>query len=160
MRRDYLSKEGFAFEYSATFGQSVAAAGGQKKKSLVNEYAKTILFDYSYKHFYRDGFGKDYHILNLSDDDNKTFVQKYLTGALLSFYQQKLVFKENPSAVKQFMLASPLWIFVGGTVTKSLSKSDAADIPRILKFFQWFIKVEQDATNYLGLLLKGKDGIF
>ena len=159
MRRDYLSKEGFAFEYSATFGQSVAAAGGQKKKSLVNEYAKTILFDYSYKHFYRDGFGKDYHILNLSDDDNKTFVQKYLTGALLSFYQQKLVFKENPSAVKQFMLANPLWIFVGGTVTKSLSKSDAADIPRILKFFQWFIKEEQDATNYLGLLLKGKDGI-
>lgn len=159
MRRDYLSKEGFAFEYSATFGQSVAAAGGQKKKSLVNEYAKTILFDYSYKHFYRDGFGKDYHILNLSDDENRTFVQKYLTGALLSFYQQKLVFKENSGVVKKFMLANPLWIFVGGTVTKSLSKSDAADIPRILKFFQWFIREDREAITYLELLLKGEDGI-
>lgn len=158
-RRDYLSQDGFAFEYSATFGQSVAAAGGSKRQSLVDEYAKTILFDYSYKFFYRDGYGKDYHILNLPDDENETFVKKYLTGALLSFYQQKLVFKEHPSAVNQFMLANPLWIFVGGTVTKSLSVSDAADIPRILKFFQWFIAEEIEATDYLRQLMGGTDGI-
>jgi len=158
-RRDYLSEEGFAFEYSATFGQAVAASGGRTRDSLVNEYAKTIIFDYSYKYFYKDGYGKDYHILNLKDDKQENFVRKYLTGALLSFYQQKLVFREHKSTVNQFMLANPLWIFVGGTVTKSLSKSDAADIPKILKFFQWFIADEQEATNYLDLLLAGTDGV-
>ena len=158
-RRDYLSEDGFAFEYSATFGQSVAASGGKKRKVLVDEYAKNIIFDYSYKHFYRDGYGKDYHILNLADDENKTFVKKYLTGALLSFYQQKLVFKEHKEFVNQFYLANPLWIFVGGTVTKTLSKSDAADIPRILKYFQWFIQDEKEAKKFLNQLLTGKDGI-
>src|SRR5699024_9953105 len=58
-----------------------------------------------------------------------------------------------------FMLANPLWIFVGSTVTKSLSVYDAADIPRILKFFQWFIAEDKVVINYLDLLLKGKDGI-
>lgn len=158
-RRDYLSEEGFAFEYSATFGQAVAASGGRTRDSLVNEYAKTIIFDYSYKYFYKDGYGKDYHILNLKEDNQENFVRKYLSGALLSFYQQKLVFREHPGVVNQFMLANPLWIFVGGTVTKSLSVSDAADIPKILKFFQWFIAEEKEATNYLELLLAGTDGV-
>lgn len=158
-RRDYLSEDGFAFEYSATFGQSVAASGGKKRQILVDEYAKTIIFDYSYKHFYRDGYGKDYHILNLADDENKTFVKKYLTGALLSFYQQKLVFNNHRSVVHQYYLANPLWIFVGGTVTKTLSKSDAADIPRILKYFQWFIQEEDEAKKFIEQLLTGTDGI-
>ena len=32
--RDKLSAEGFAFEYSATFGQAVNSATGAKKKSI------------------------------------------------------------------------------------------------------------------------------
>lgn len=50
-RRDYLSLSGFAFEYSATFGQAVSAANGPKRISLTQEYSKTILIDYSYKYF-------------------------------------------------------------------------------------------------------------
>jgi hypothetical protein len=50
--RNMLCENGFSFEYSATFGQAVKAANN---KELTQEYAKCILFDYSYKYFYSDG---------------------------------------------------------------------------------------------------------
>src|SRR5215210_8771260 len=54
-RRDRLCEGGFAFEYSATFGQAMKAANNN---DLSREYAKCIVFDYSYRYFYRDGYGK------------------------------------------------------------------------------------------------------
>lgn len=64
--RNRLCENGFSFEYSATFGQAMKG-----KKDLETIYAKNILFDYSYKYFYKDGFGKDYRILNLADDSDE-----------------------------------------------------------------------------------------
>ena len=66
--RDALSANGFAFEYSATFGQAIGSATAKKRDELTQEYAKSILFDYSYKYFKNDGFGKDYTILNLKEE--------------------------------------------------------------------------------------------
>ena len=77
--RDKLSKNGFAFEYSATFAQAINSSTGKKKTELENEYTKAIIFDYSYKYFYKDGYGKDYSILNLSED-NDEIKQTYLTA--------------------------------------------------------------------------------
>ena len=56
--RNALCEKGFSFEYSATFGQAVKV-----KPKLTELYARSTLFDYSYRHFYFDGFGKDYQIL-------------------------------------------------------------------------------------------------
>ena len=64
--RDALSETGFTFEYSATFGQALAAANNE---ALLAEYGKAIAFDYSYRYFYNDGYGKDFHILNLQQDN-------------------------------------------------------------------------------------------
>jgi hypothetical protein len=100
-RRETLVRGGFAFEYSATFGQAVAKGltvqkaelEVMKRKAKVffpdtrfsqlteaqkhqlaltteekrrtrtlatrEVYAKGILFDYSYKFFYEDGYGKE-----------------------------------------------------------------------------------------------------
>jgi type I site-specific restriction-modification system R (restriction) subunit len=66
--RKRLCEESFSFEYSATFGQAMKASGN---KALAKDYAKCILFDYSYKYFHKDGFGKDYRILNLADDSDE-----------------------------------------------------------------------------------------
>jgi len=52
-RRDALSAKGFVFEYSATFAQAVEAA---KEDSVTQAYAKSVLFDYSYRYFYEDGY--------------------------------------------------------------------------------------------------------
>jgi hypothetical protein len=59
--RSMISEKGYTFEYSATFEQAVSGTDHE------DDYAKTVLFDYSYRWFYEDGFGKDYQILNLPE---------------------------------------------------------------------------------------------
>ena len=51
--RNALCEKGFSFEYSATFGQAVKGNQG-----LTDLYARSTLFDYSYRWFYGDGVGK------------------------------------------------------------------------------------------------------
>lgn len=36
-----------------------------KRPEIETAYTKNILFDYSYRYFYEDGYGKDYRIFNL-----------------------------------------------------------------------------------------------
>ena len=93
--RRRLCEQGFSFEYSATFGQAMKASGN---KALEQEYAKCILFDYSYKYFYRDGFGKDYRILNLADDTDEEKRRLYLTACLLAFYQQQRLYRDKAAS--------------------------------------------------------------
>lgn len=160
-RRDYLSRTGFAFEYSATFGQAVSAASGPKREILTQEYSKTILIDYSYKYFYQDGYGKDYNILNVSDNSNKEFTRKYLTGALLSYYQQLLFFADNPHWNNTFQLHKPLWVFVGGSVNAVRKEVgiDTSDVLEIVRFFGKFIQDPLISRQYINEFIKGKDGI-
>lgn len=160
-RRDQLSKKGFAFEYSATFGQAVAASTGPKKASLMQEYSKTILMDYSYKYFYTDGYGKDYHILNVPQNDRSEFMRKYLTGALLAYYQQHCIFEENPLWASTFNLHKPLWVFVGGSVNavRTVAGEETSDVLDIIAFFREFIQDPVLSHQHLLELLTGRDGI-
>lgn len=158
-RRDELSEHGFAFEYSATFGQAVAAADKKSKEVLIAEYSKNIVFDYSYKYFYYDGYGKNYRILNVPDDSNTEFVNKYLTGALLAYYQQYLIHQDKYQEMVPFNIEKPLWVFVGGTVTQGYSKKDASDVLMIVKFFRDFVRNEYTFSDYISQLLAGRDGI-
>ncbi len=158
--RDKLSTTGFAFEYSATFGQAISAADKKKKEELTQEYAKSILFDYSYKYFYEDGYGKDYRILNLKED-NVDFKNKYLTANLLSFYQQILLFKSKPEMVSQFRLFQPLWVFVGSSVNAVRREGgrDTSDVLDIVHFLTDFLKNRDDYTQFIGLILNNKAGL-
>jgi len=90
-RRSNLCAKGFTFEYSATFEQAVQASGNA---DFENSYAKTIVFDYSYRWFYEDGFGKDYQILNLPKSFKET-QSIYMTACLLKFYQQLRIYEEK-----------------------------------------------------------------
>ena len=93
--RDYREKiadAGFTFEYSATFGQALVAANNA---DLVEEYGKAIVFDYSYRYFYGDGYGKNFRILNVRHDE-ETQTDTLLLGNLLSFYQQRTLFHPIP----------------------------------------------------------------
>ena len=132
--RNTLCEKGFSFEYSATFGQAVK---GNKK--LIDLYAKSILFDYSYRWFYGDGFGKDYQILNLDETTQQQNLDLYLTACLLAFFQQQRLYREQGSIFRPFQIDKPLWIFVGGSVTKTLATRDASDIVEILKFLSRYV---------------------
>lgn len=132
--RNSLCEKGFSFEYSATFGQAVKG-----NSVLTDLYAKCILIDYSYRYFYGDGFGKDYQILNLDQDTQNTHLDLYLVACLLTFFQQQRLFREQEAAFRPFNIDKPLWIFVGGSVTKTLATRDASDIIEILRFLAKYV---------------------
>ena len=159
--RDRLSETGFAFEYSATFGQAIAAATGKNRKELEQEYAKSIIFDYSYKFFYSDGYGKEYKILNINNDDNKQFVRRYLTANLLSYYQQLIIYGGNPNIANQFLLHKPLLVFVGGRVNavREVNRKDTSDVLDVIYFLREFIKEEEQSKVEISSILSGDAGL-
>jgi len=154
--RNQLCEKGFSFEYSATFGQAMKASGNREQE---HEYAKCILFDYSYKYFYGDGYGKEYRILNLEDDSKETHRRRYLTACLLAFYQQQELYKDKHEELLRFLIEKPLWIFVGGSVTKAPSKKDVSDVVDILLFLARFVRNRAESAHYLDQLLIGRSGL-
>ena len=154
-RRAALCEKGFTFEYSATFQQAVKAANNEV---FENAYTKSVIFDYSYKWFYGDGFGKDYQILNLP----KTFEDMqslYLTACLLKYFQQLLIYKEKREALIEFNMEKPLWVFVGNTVTKETSKDDTektlSHVGMIIQFIADFLHDKNDSIRRIKDLLTG-----
>lgn len=187
-RRESLVRGGFAFEYSATFGQAVAKGltvqkaetelvkkkakllfettnlkkldDAQKLQLSLNSeekrkarsmatrevYAKSILFDYSYKFFYEDGYGKESLILNLKDEDysQEETARQYFTACLLSFYQQQYLWEANRERLADFNIEKPLWVFVGNTVA-----GEDSDILNVLRFFAAFLNDEVQTKVWL-----------
>ncbi len=146
--RNKLCERGFSFEYSATFRQAVRA-----NQSLTNLYARSILFDYSYRYFYQDGFGKDYHILNLDEETQQSNQHLYLVACLLAFFQQQRLFREREQEFRPFNLEKPLWIFVGSSVTKTLAQRDATDIIEILLFLKKFTIERRKSIDHIESVL-------
>ncbi|ENI0225007.1 DEAD/DEAH box helicase family protein [Salmonella enterica] len=194
-RRDKLTRDGFAFEYSATFGQAVSAGNNveaveaeikKKKAKLLFEttalgkltaeqlekleltseelrdariqatrevYGKSILFDYSYKFFYEDGYGKESLILNLNPNEDKKNERRYeyFTACLLSFYQQQYLFNRNKDKLGEFNIEKPLWVLVGNTVS-----GEDSDIHAVLRFLAWFLNNEVQAKSWIQDLVENK----
>lgn len=154
-KRTMLCEKGFTFEYSATFEQAVAAAD---REDFENSYARSVLFDYSYRWFYEDGYGKDYQILNLPQSFDETQAV-YLTACLLKFYQQLRICQEHRSDYEPFNVEKPLWVFVGSTVSRAKGSKDekavAADVALIIQFFAEFLTDSSAAQRRIGKLLSG-----
>ena len=171
-RRQKLIGDGFAFEYSATFGQAVkdgktvkdclfdiqkkigkengitkkaeqqkiptsfADKQEAKQKAVFETYAKCVLFDYSYKFFYADGYGKEFSILNMKAEDYGVADndRKYFLASLLSFYQQLYLFAKNQEKLTAYNLHKPLWVFVGNTVN-----AENSDIWAVVEQLAYFL---------------------
>ena len=194
-RRDALVRGGFAFEYSATFGQAVAKGNTvakaeeellkKKAKTLFETtalkklddaqlaqlvlaqaeqrqarvtatreiYAKCILFDYSYKYFYDDGYGKESLILNMNGEayEQADNAQKYFTACLLSFYQQTWLWQNHQGKLNDFNIEKPLWVFVGNTVS-----GEDSDILEVVQFLSFFLNEEGTIKTWLKELVDDK----
>ncbi len=146
--RNALCERGFSFEYSATFGQAIKG-----NPDLINLYSKSILCDYSYRYFYADGYGKDYQILNLDTGTQQNHLELYLVACLLSFFQQQRLYHQQWRDFRPFKIENPLWIFVGGRVTASLSKKDASDIVEILKFLARYVSDRSGSIQRINTVL-------
>ena len=119
--RQNIAREGFTFEYSATFHDVM----DKKTEENSSDYKKTILFDYSYKYFYNEGYGKDYDISNLPDKDTKDIQFYIMLGNLLSFYEQKLYYNNHKTELEtKFNIENPLWLLVGSSVNPKSGKDE------------------------------------
>jgi hypothetical protein len=166
-RRAALCENGFSFEYSATFGQAI-----RRDNQLTQVYAKSILFDYSYRFFYRDGYGKEYSILNLANDEDEEQRTRYLSACLLAFYQQQKIYQQRKDLCNQYLLEKPLWVFVGGSVNavRSENRRQVSDVVDILLFLAEFANpqrknhslnlIEDFINNQTGLLDANGQDIF
>jgi hypothetical protein len=151
--REGLGKYGFIFEYSATFQQVI----GPRNKDLLEEYSKAIVFDYSYKHFYSDGYGKDFYVYNLSE---KSFQEKFrdviLTGNLLSFYEQNLLFDSHQDELREYQIEKPLWAFIGSRVTGAGINSD---VLKVVQFLEAVIEDTSLLKKNIEEILNGESGL-
>jgi len=154
--RAKLAQTGYTFEYSATFGQAIFAA---KDEALTQEYGKAILFDYSYKYFYGDGFGKDFEVLNLARETEEAQTKTLLLGNLLTFYEQKQAFQARSAAMLRYHIADPLWIFVGSTVNTN-KQAEGSDVLTVVQFFDALLRNERGwVQKKLKRILDGASGI-
>uniref|UniRef100_A0A7C3RIK8 DEAD/DEAH box helicase n=1 Tax=Dictyoglomus thermophilum TaxID=14 RepID=A0A7C3RIK8_DICTH len=151
--REEIAKNGFIFEYSATFGQVIG-----NDEDLLEEYAKAIIFDYSYKYFYTDGYGKDFIICNMKENAY-TEIQRdlLLTAGLLSFYEQLVIFEENKNIAKEYNIEKPLWIFVGSKVK---GKGINSDVVQVIQFLDRIIENEDYLKKNIEKILSEGDSIF
>lgn len=165
-RKD-LTAEGFSFEYSATFGQAIAAnnntkSKGKTSKDMLEEYGKATLFDYSYRYFYADGYGKDYRIMNMDDWNDDELLGMYLTAYLMCLYEQIKIYEGDASIRNKFLVERPLGIFVGSSVraVNNQNKRAVSDVTQVLLFLQDFLKNENRLfTSYIRRLLSSEDGL-
>ncbi|MGC8497772.1 MAG: DEAD/DEAH box helicase family protein [Thermoplasmata archaeon] len=156
--REEVGKNGFLFEYSATFGQIIG-----KNEDLLEEYAKAIIFDYSYKYFYTDGYGKDFYVYNIKAEKrgNKEVYSEeqenlLLTAGLLSFYEQLEIFETHKEDLRKYNIEKPLWIFVGSKVAGNGINSD---VVRVIKSLDKITKDEEYLKENVRKILEEKSGL-
>lgn len=137
LRRRLNIKHSFLFEYSATFHNL--------SKDLVNEYSKSIIYDYNYNLFYRDGYGKDFYFQKIGSDLLKDNYKDNLDLNLQVIEQKLDVFsKIDYAVVKDLFRAEtfpdrPLIAFMGNTVNdktkEGKGEDELSDISEIVKYF-------------------------
>ena len=162
--RNKLAENGFVFEYSATFGQILS----ESNREVLEEYAKSIIFDYSYKYFYLDGYGKDFSVLNISTKQTnvseKEFQELVFVANMLSFYEQLLTYEENQNEAKAYNFEKPLWIFVGATVVgkrekTEIEKKEESDVLQVVELIKKAIDNKDWVEKEVELILSGKTNL-
>lgn len=153
--RRQLAAKGFTFEYSATFAQSAINDSVNKEMgtSLRQSYTKAILFDYSYRHFYADGYGKQSQVLNIEKGVEQNLFL-YQMASLLSFYQQMHLYQNHTQQLAPFNLEKPLWVFVTSRVTANdYSAPVANDMVQVLSFIDKVLSSRSEAVAAIRTLL-------
>jgi hypothetical protein len=137
LRRRLNIKHSFLFEYSATFHNL--------DSKLENEYSKSIIYDYNYNLFYRDGYGKDFYfekinadiLLNGSLEDNLALNLKVIEEKLDVF--SKLDYSEMKDLFSATTFPDrPLIAFMGNTVNdkkeEGKGNDELSDISKIVDY--------------------------
>lgn len=130
----------FLFEYSATY-HGIA-------EKHVQEYEEQIVYDYNYYRFFKDGYGKDFHVARIADDqfdpgrecwENFTTAFQTLADKLALYHELRVSLATGVDGLPftGIFPDKPLLAFMGRTVedSKDEGKSDeVSDIRKLLGF--------------------------
>jgi len=165
-RQEALSRDGFLLEYSATFAQAIGAATKAVREELLGTYGKAILFDYSYRYFYGDGYGKTFRVLNLKKA-SAAKAHELMLGGLLVFYQQAILHSRHGEELRPYNVEKPLWVLLGTSVSKkrpdekdtsATAEEERTDVGEVVAFLRKFIEEPEWAVDRIAKTIAGKSG--
>ncbi len=141
---------GLTLEYSATFAQ-VTEGTAPDARQLFDDYARQTVYEYAYRRFHGDGFGKDYRAINVAGAD--AYGDRLLLGALLTLYEKQRLFDTTPEAASVFQEAPPLMAFVSSRVT------GGDELVGVLRFLDRVLREPAWATEGVAALLRAESGL-
>jgi hypothetical protein len=152
LRKRLNIKNSFLFEYSATFHNI--------NKQLEKEYEKSIVYDYNYNLFYKDGYGKDYYFQQVGDDVLEKSFDDNLHHNLFIINEKIELWNNVDYALERSLFEAtqfpdkPLIAFMGNTVNnkdKSAKNEDpeVSDITNIVNFLANLSDDEKMQYKYL-----------
>lgn len=165
-RQKALSEDGFLLEYSATFAQAIGAATRSIRAELLSEYGKAILFDYSYRYFYGDGYGKTFRVLNLKRA-SAAKAHELMLGGLLVFFQQAMLHREHGEELRPYNVEKPLWVLLGTSVSKkrpdekdssATAEEERTDVAEVVAFLRQFLEDPDWAVDRISKIIAGESG--
>ena len=165
-RQEALSRDGFLLEYSATFAQAIGAAPGSVQEELLSTYGKAILFDYSYRYFYGDGYGKTFRVLNLKKASAEK-AHELMLGGLLIFYHQAMLHRRHWEKVRGYNIEKPLWVLLGTSVsrkrpdekdTTKTAEEERTDVGEVVAFLHRFLEDPDWTVDRIARTISGKSG--
>ena len=155
--RERLGETGFTFEYSATFGQALAAANNRGPANRVRQGHRVRLFPIltstatvTARLSTSSMFGRKAH---------PDFTDKLLLANSLSFYQQQLAYAEQFAELREYNIEKPLWIFVGNTVQQRENDDYRSDVLTVVRFLHRFLHDRKWAVGGIRDLLDGRSGL-
>lgn len=158
LRRRLNIKHSFLFEYSATFHNL--------STGLENEYSNSIIYDYNYNLFYRDGYGKDFYFQKISSDVLRNTIKDNLNLNFEVVENKLEVFNNFQYKLKDLFNAEsfpdkPLIAFMGNTVNdktkEGKGEDEISDISEIIKYLSELKDSDRKKfTNVFNNELKGK----
>jgi len=115
-------------------------------EELLSAYGKSILFDYSYRYFYGDGYGKTFRVLNLKRA-SASKAHELMLGGLLIFYQQAMLHRRRWEEARAYNIEKLLWVLLGTSVSRKRrdekdstktaeeERTDVGEVPAFVRRF-------------------------
>ena len=134
-RKEINKGNSFLFEYSATFHNLA--------DNLEEDYQKSVIYDYSYKEFFKEGYGKDFSIKQISEDETRgedapERMKANLNENFLMLQEKLEIYNELDYKRKDLFSSGekfpdkPLLAFMGNTVTGD--NDDLSDIQSVIAY--------------------------
>ncbi len=150
--REELGRDGFTFEYSATFAQVT-----EGNDELLGLYSHAILYEYAYRRFNEDKYGKEPRIFNIGKQTN-LYGEPLLLAGLLTFYEQYIYYRRDQKALQPYNLTAPLMIFVGAYVNAS-KQADRSEVLDVVRFLDRVLRDQAWAEAAVAALLSGDSSL-